>query len=72
MIIGLTGTKASGKGVVADILKAKNFCYISLSDMVREEAVRLGIKNYTIRQLQDIVDAWRMKSGFGVLGKKAV
>jgi len=71
MIIGLTGTKASGKGVVADILMKKDFVYISLSDMVREEAVNRGIPNYTIKDLQDIGNNLRETNGNGILAKKA-
>ncbi len=37
MIIGLTGRNASGKGAVADYLKARGFTYHSLSDVLREE-----------------------------------
>ena len=38
MILGLTGKNASGKGEVANYLKAKGFAYFSLSDELREEA----------------------------------
>jgi dephospho-CoA kinase len=69
IVIGLTGTKASGKGVVADYLKNMGFGYYSLSDRVREEAVRRGIHNYTIRQLQDIGNELREKHGLGVLAE---
>jgi dephospho-CoA kinase len=72
MIIGLTGTKASGKGKFADILKEKGFVYISLSDIVREEATRRGILDYTIVQLQDIGNELREKHGAGVLAKMAI
>ena len=48
MIIGLTGTKASGKGIIADILKEGGFVYYSLSDIVGEEAARKGLSNYNI------------------------
>ena len=44
MIIGLTGKNASGKGEVADYLKAKGFGYFSLSDELREEANERGIE----------------------------
>lgn len=36
MIIGLTGSLAAGKGVVADFFKKKGFVYLSLSDELRE------------------------------------
>jgi len=67
MIIGLTGTKASGKGEVAEFLKKKGFLYLSTSDMVREEAKRRKIEDYTIKQLQDIGNELREKQGTGVL-----
>ena len=54
MIIGLTGTKASGKGAIADILGEEGFVYSSTSDRVREEAERRGLKNYTTKDLQRI------------------
>ena len=44
MIIGLTGKNASGKGEVANYLKAKGFAYFSLSDELREEAKEKGIE----------------------------
>ena len=37
MIIGLTGRNASGKGEVAQYLKARGFIFYSLSDVLREE-----------------------------------
>lgn len=44
MIIGLTGSNASGKGEAAQYLKSKGFGYYSLSDILREESKRLGIE----------------------------
>ena len=43
MLIGLTGRLACGKGFVADILKELGFDYITVSNIVRKEAARLGI-----------------------------
>ncbi|MBI2046955.1 AAA family ATPase [Candidatus Pacearchaeota archaeon] len=70
MIIGLTGTKASGKGVIAGMLKERGFVYYSLSDIVREEAKRQGIFDYTITQLQDIGNELREKYGNGILAER--
>lgn len=67
MIIGVTGTKASGKGEVAELFKGKGFIYLSLSDRVREEAMGRGLLNYTIKELQDIGNELREKFGNGVL-----
>lgn len=72
MIIGLTGTKASGKGEVAEILKGKGFSYSSTSDRVREEAVSRGIEKYTIKQLQDIGNELRVRFGSGVLAERTL
>lgn len=44
MVIGLTGPNASGKGEAAGYLKSKGFEYISLSDILREEAGHRGIE----------------------------
>ena len=40
MIIGLTGKNASGKGEVANFLKTRNFEYLSLSDVIRDELTK--------------------------------
>ena len=72
MIIGLTGTKAGGKGVVAEILKAKGFLYSSLSDRVREEAVKRGLENCSVKELQDIGNELREKFGLGILAKRTL
>ncbi len=72
MIIGLTGTKAGGKGAVAEILKEKGFFYTSLSDRVREEAVERGLNNYTVKDLQDIGNELREKFGNNVLVKRTI
>jgi dephospho-CoA kinase len=37
LIIGLTGTNASGKGTIAEFLKSQGFSYYSLSDVIRNE-----------------------------------
>ncbi|MCX6554444.1 MAG: AAA family ATPase [Candidatus Aminicenantes bacterium] len=40
--IGLTGRMASGKGEAVRIMKSYGFQYISLSDIVRREAAKIG------------------------------
>jgi len=67
MIIGVTGTKASGKGEVAELFKRRGFIYLSLSDRVREEAIERNLLNYTIKDLQDIGNELREKFGNGIL-----
>lgn len=68
MIIGLTGTIASGKGEVAEYLKKKGFSYFSLSQEVREEATKRGIEH--IREnLQRLGNELRMQQGSGILAQ---
>jgi dephospho-CoA kinase len=70
MIIGLTGTKGSGKGEVANFLKMMGFNYLSLSDMVRAEAKKT-YSSPTARQLSDIGNRLRQENGPGILAKIA-
>lgn len=42
IVIGLTGPNAAGKGEAAAALRARSFACHSLSDVVRQEAVRRG------------------------------
>jgi dephospho-CoA kinase len=72
LVIGLTGSKAGGKGEVSEFLKNRRFIYYSLSDMVREEAKKRGLENYTIKDLQDIGNDLRSKDGFGILAKMVI
>ena len=67
--IGLTGTMGSGKGEVAKILIARGFKYISLSDMVRDEATRRGLE-HSRENLQTIGNMLRNDYGAGALGKR--
>jgi dCMP deaminase len=72
MIVGLTGTIASGKGVVSEILQEMGFKYSSTSDRVREEAVLRGNPNYKIVDLQNIGNELREKFGLGELVKRTL
>ncbi|MBN1197624.1 MAG: AAA family ATPase [Candidatus Aminicenantes bacterium] len=69
LYIGLTGRMGSGKGEVVRLLQAEGFHYISLSDMVRAEARRLG-RPVNRREMQDIGNRLRREGGGGVLGRK--
>jgi len=69
MIIGLTGSLASGKDVIADILKRKGFIYLSLSDEVREEAKTRGIE-LTRENLQILGNEMRKNEGNGILAQR--
>ena len=59
----------SGKGEIVRLLEAEGFHYISLSDMVRAEARRLG-RPVDRREMQDIGNRLRRDGGGGVLGQK--
>ena len=72
MIIGITGTKSSGKDVVAEIFQKNGFEFASTSDRVREEAIEIGKPNYTIKDLQDIANDLREKLGSGVLVERSL
>ena len=72
MIIGLTGTKAAGKGIVSEILQEKGFFYVSTSDQVRKEAGLRGIERYTIVDLQNIGNELRERFGPGELVKRSL
>ena len=71
MIIGLTGTKASGKSYVARYLETKGYKYLSLSEVVREEARKL----YPEPSAHDLINTGnelRKKHGPGILSKKVL
>ncbi len=70
-IIGLSGTNGSGKDTVGHMLAERyNFLFVSLTDMLREEAVR---RNQLVERavLREISAEWRRESGLGVLVDKA-
>jgi len=67
--IALTGYMGSGKGVLSDMLKQSGYKYVSLSDIVREEATSRGLE-HTRENLQNIGNELRSQYGAGVLGMK--
>ncbi|MGE5340900.1 MAG: AAA family ATPase [Candidatus Omnitrophota bacterium] len=67
--IGLTGRMGCGKGEVVHILKELGYTYTSLSDIVREEAAKLG-REVTREETQNIGNGLRREGGAGVLGKR--
>lgn len=71
MIIGLTGSMGAGKGEVVKILERLGFRYITLSQMVREEARRRGISEER-EKLMEVGNSMRQKHGPGVLAKLAL
>ena len=68
--IGLVGQIRAGKQEVVNYLKKKGFLYFSLSDEVREEAWRRGIKKFSRKDLQDIGDDLRKRFGVDVLARR--
>lgn len=66
MIIGLTGRNGSGKGEVANVLKASGFIYFSLSDVIREELKSHG-KAITRDNLMAMGTRLRQRGGPSVL-----
>lgn len=45
IIIGLTGRNAGGKTTAGEVLATKGFTYVSLSDVIREEAKQRGLSD---------------------------
>lgn len=72
LIIGITGTFASGKSTAADFFSSKGFKKIILSSFLEEEANRRGFKKITRKILQDIGNEWRKKYGSEILAKNAL
>lgn len=69
-VIGLTGPNGAGKGEVAALLQEGGYSYISLSDMVRQEAASRGlepIRDNLIRVGREM----RRNGGPGVLAERA-
>lgn len=71
MIIGLTGKNGSGKGEVASFLTKRGFHYLSLSDEVREEMKRQGVK-ITRENLIPFANDLRNKYGPSYLAEKVL
>ncbi len=69
MVVGLTGPNAAGKGEVAGHLRDLGFTIHSLSDIVREEAARLGFppeREHLIRVGNEL----RRAGGPGILAER--
>ena len=65
-VIAVVGPMASGKGTLIDILQAKGFAILSLSDAVREKTRERQLP-LTRKNLQDVGDALRKKFGGSIL-----
>lgn len=59
----------SGKGELVKILEKNGYRFLSLSDMVREEATRLGLP-HAREYLQNVGNELRARHGAGALGLK--
>lgn len=71
-LIGLSGTNGSGKDSVGEILAEKfNYLFISVSDLLRDEAARRGMP-VERESLRTISAEWRREYGLGVLIDKAI
>ena len=69
MIIGLTGTIASGKSSVAEILKEKGFEHHTYSDILRLVAKKRNIEQ-TRKNLQNLGNEFKKESNnLGILSK---
>jgi dCMP deaminase len=71
MIIGLTGTNASGKGEVAEFLKSRGFEFQSLSDEIRDE-IRSRGRGITREELIEVGRELRSRFGPGVLAERVL
>lgn len=71
VVIGVVGPIASGKGELVRILEAKGFVRHSLSDRIREELTKRGLK-VTRGNLQDMGDELRLRYGDDVLALRTL
>ena len=71
-LIGLAGTNGSGKDTVGRILADDyGFCFISVSDILRDELRRRGLP-LSREQMRTLSAAWRREHGQGVLVEMAL
>ena len=70
-LVGIAGTDGSGKDTVTEVLTERGWLYVSLSEILREEAKNHGLKllRYTLRLISA---EWRRKYGLGILVDKAI
>src|SRR3954467_3895344 len=71
MIVGVTGFFCAGKDTMADMLRAKGFTHISLSDIIRDElaARKLAV---TVPNLTELGNELRREHGPGALAERAL
>jgi dCMP deaminase len=71
MIVGVTGFFSSGKDTIAELLRAKGFAHVSLSDIIREELAARR-KPLTIPNLTTVGNELRRTFGPGILAERAL
>jgi dCMP deaminase len=71
IIIGLTGRNAAGKTTAGEALGSRGFSYLSLSDVIREEARRRGLEPLR-ENLTALGNELREKHGPGALAELTV
>ncbi len=71
LVIGITGTLLSGKGIVTDILKSKGFHHVSIRDLIKEELAKENIP-VTRKSMQDMGNARRKEFGSGYWMQRAL
>jgi len=70
LVIGITGTLCSGKGLVAKILKSKDCDIDTFSSVIRDELKLRGILEANRKQLQDEGNRLRKEFGGRVLAER--
>jgi dCMP deaminase len=71
MIVGITGFFCSGKDTIAELLRAKGFDHVSLSDIIREE-LKSRRQPVTIPNLTAVGNELRRRHGPGILAERAL
>ena len=71
-LIGLSGTNGAGKDSVGQLIAQEmNYLFVSVSDLLREEARQRGLP-VTREVLRTISAEWRRQFGLGVLVDRAI
>ncbi len=70
-ILGLVGLPGAGKTTIAKYLEKKGYVRITLSDFIKKEAEKHGIKEFTGEVLQDYGNQMREKFGPQILAQLA-
>lgn len=71
MIIGVTGTYASGKDTISDYLQKKGFFHFSLSDAIRGELDEIGLPRDRDTLIR-VGNEYRQKFGNDIWAKRAI